>query len=202
MQSIPDYPHVHGGTLIVLGSAPCVFDDYHRISPHRPGAMLAGINEGAGVAPVDFIMTMHGEHMERFIGLRAQFPGRFTKHAVMAHKIGMHDFGKYPVDYWWDAHSGASSAGSAVFIANMMGFDEVILCGCPLTGGDGYYCETKGSTTEDPRIGYSSRESGMMRSYRINFAAYAKRPDFQHVYSMSGHTAEVLGLPPDLKECA
>jgi hypothetical protein len=151
--------------------------------------------------PVHFIMTMHGEHMQRFIDRRAQFPdGEFTTHAVMGHNIGSHDFDKYPVDYWWDAHSGASSAGSGAMIGKMMGFDEIILCGCPLTGGDGYYTETLSSTPENPRIGFSLSESSLMRSYRANFAAYAKRPEFANVFSMSGYTAEVLGKPPVSRE--
>ena len=195
--SLPDYPFTHSGTLIVVGSSPCVHQDLKDALKLGRNAAYAGVNEGAGVVPVEMIMSMHGEHMERFCALRNRLKGGpFTTHAVMGNKVSMQDFDKYPVDFWWDAFSGASSAAAAIMIGKHMGFDEIILCGCPLSGGDGYYLETYGSTPEMARVGFSTDQSGLIQSYQKTFANYAKTPTFVNVFSMSGFTKSVLGPPP------
>jgi hypothetical protein len=90
-------------------------------------------------------------------------------------------------------------AGSAPFAAAamvMLGYDIVIMCGCPMTGGGGYAFEdTHKTTRNDPRIGFENEKHRMikgwhrcMRLFQEQFPEQAAR-----IRSMSGTTQLIFG---------
>lgn len=78
----------------------------------------------------------------------------------------------------------------------MLGYDELVLCGAPMNGGDGYYNdkETDPGNPASPRFGYMAAERGLVKSYKETLALYAKA-EGDNVFSMSGYTREILGGP-------
>jgi len=195
-----DYGRKHNGTLYVVGSAPCALDDLAearrlgRIHGWR-GKVMA-INEAAALVRADFIASLHPEHMARFRKLQQQmFPdSRFTTHAAAP------DAYAEAVDFYWrDAHSGATSAFCGVKIGQMMGFTRIILCGCPMTGGDGYAVNTRPSK-DAPRFGFCNPVSSVVRSHRHALDDEAKTSWAKGVYSMSGYSREVLGAPEEMQQ--
>ena len=196
----PPYPRRHKGTLLIVGSAPNLMDDLAAASHYRPSAHVMAINEAAGVVKAHFIASQHPDVMLRFAGLQE---AKFGRHGFTTHS-GFDTHGQDPrqypaVNYWWPRiQCGATSAWAGVRIARMMGFDEVILCGCPMNGGDGYFMPTLAGSTAQPRFGFLGPEKSLVKSFKENLAAYA-RSEGDGVYSMSGYTGEVLGLPPDIR---
>ena len=202
--AIPDYPYSHEGLLLVVGSAPCLFNDVQKAvaacHAKRIGYDVMAINEAAGALEVDHIATMHAENMRLFRMKQAYLRGKdkhFTTHAVDRIESGM-KFGDYAaVDHFWNgANSCATSAFAGVKIGFLMGYEKIVLCGCPMNGGDGYYNdgETDPGSVVNPRFGFLDPEKGVVRSWKESAANYAE--DFKdHIWSMSGYTREIMGVP-------
>ena len=88
------------------------------------------------------------------------------------------------VQYWWPEATGpGSSAWDARKVAWLMGFETVILCGCPLVPGP----------YVDYRLGGLMHRADVVDSYLLAIAADVDwHPG---VYSMSGRTGELFGEP-------
>ena len=90
-------------------------------------------------------------------------------------------------------------AGSAPFAAAamvMLGYDIVIFCGCPMTGGGGYAFEdTHKSTRDDPRIGFENEQHRMIKAWHRCMRLFKEQfPDMAaRIRSMSGVTQEIFG---------
>lgn len=101
---------------------------------------------------------------------------------------------------WWgsDKSSGATSAGKAALIGLDLGFDKIILCGCPLDGS-GYFPGECAGIWKDPacqRIGDPKKQHATtIRRYKARMADYAEKVFKGRVFSMSGYTRELLGAP-------
>ena len=130
---------------------------------------------------------------------------------------------------WWPFEVGghAGSAGKAINISRLLGFDEAILCGCPMDGsgyfpgeGDGFdpahpgaggikqgmnclRIGDGGKARGYPKPGTGGREwmdvqeTKIVRGYREHFARLAKEVFSTGVYSMSGWTRQCVGEPPE-----
>lgn len=97
------------------------------------------------------------------------------------------------VDYVIPGHgSGATSSMSAVKIALFMGFDMVIMCGCPLNGGDGNVGQIRSADTARP--GNADPNGKLMRKFRNAFIEELQALPRHKIRSMSGFTAETLGV--------
>lgn len=89
------------------------------------------------------------------------------------------------VNHWWpDARGGGGSAWGARKLAWLMGFDPVILVGCPLSPGN-YAGHKPGNLMNDPKI---------VGQYASEIASDTDWHDGAH--SMSGATMTILGAPP------
>ncbi len=108
---------------------------------------------------------------------------------------------------WWPHEVGvaATSASKAAKIGFLLGYDEVILCGCPMDGS-GYFA----GEAEVPqhvnclRIGDSGMAYGMripvqeariIQGYRAKLKILADGEFKGRVFSMSGYSRDVLGSP-------
>ena len=201
MHSEPTYSHKHHGTLLVIGSAPCVREDLVDAVMHRPGAAIMAVNEAVKVARPNFITSLHCEKMDVFDALaQQQWGGKiWSTHSgnVTARGQERHHFAT--VDYWWPTmkHCGGTSAWAAAMIGAAMGFEEIILCGCPMNGGDGYFNdgETAKGTPSDPRFGYKPAHCSLIQSAHDHIQKHKDTPEAALVSSMSGFTSEILGTP-------
>ncbi len=205
--AIPEYPYIESGVLLVVGSAPCLYDDVNHcievLNKLGRKFSLMAINEAAGALRVDHIATMHVDKMRHFKKLQLQLreklkvSGDLLTHACDKIEPGM-KFEHYPaVDFFWNgANSAATSAFAGVKIGLIMGFDEILMCGCPMNGGDGYFNDdvTDKGSTSNPRFGYISPDKGLVKSWQETVGVYAEAFGDQ-VYSMSGYTGKILGVP-------
>lgn len=185
-------------TLLVVGSAPCLFDDLEMAKATRPDAHVMLINEAAGaVEKAEHMLAGHCDKAQMFLDYRLKkFPGsRPIIHAT--HRQDMPDLPC--VDYWWhEAKIGGTSAWKAARIGVGMGYKEIILCGCPMDL-TGYFnpSDTKSFRHECRRVGEpldDGSPSQLTLRYRREFVRNAQR--FGHnVRSMSGWSREILGAP-------
>jgi hypothetical protein len=109
---------------------------------------------------------------------------------------------------WWphEIGVGATSASKAAKLAFLLGFGEVILCGCPMDGS-GYFvgeadvpqhvnCLRIGDSGMAYGMQVPVQEARIIKGYRANLKALAEGEFKGKVFSMSGFTRDCLGLPP------
>lgn len=193
--AIPAYPHLHLGSVLILGSADCALHDLNRARIHFPNAPVIGINDAAKIARVEHLFSLHCDGLGDWVQEQIEhFSFRPIVHAAERRKKG-EERAKYPaVDYWWaGANTGGTSAWSAVRVARMMGFERMILCGCPLepTG----YCVTPRRSDDCRSMGDAAADDPMLKRYRRRIQEYVAEGDGVGVSSMSGWTRELLGAP-------
>lgn len=180
----------YDGTVLICGSAPCLLPDYRKAVKHRTTATVIAINDAASVILADILTTLHPDKAHLF---RA---GSLNKNIIVT--SGQKWKPDCDVDFWMEGcNSGGTTAGSAIKVAKKMGFSEIILCGCPMTGGDGYFdAEPKANRFGMPmRFGNAPATAGIVRAHQKNLKREAQDDDYSMVRSMSGWTADLLGKP-------
>jgi hypothetical protein len=199
------------GTMLVVGSAPCLYDDVARALQMRPLASLMLVN-GACTAfeNAEHVLAGHEEKAEFFAReRREQFPNAapWRLHAsTFPHRQATCKALFPSVTDWWphEVGVGATSASKAAKLGFLLGFNEVILCGCPLDQ-PGYFageaivpqhisCERIGDHGQS-RIGIPVQETRIIKGYREKFKILAQTDFKGRVFSMSGFTRDCLGEP-------
>lgn len=202
-------------TLLVVGSAPCLFDDTARALQLRPFAALMLVN-GACTAyeTAEHVLAGHEEKAEFFARARRErFPNAppWRLHATThPHRQAMCRE-MFPSVTDWHPHEcgvAATSASKAVKIGFLLGYDEAILCGCPLDQ-PGYFsgeadvpqhvmCDRIGDHGMS-KIGIPVQETRIIKSYRERMKILAETEFKGRVFSMSGFSRDVLGEPARLR---
>ncbi len=184
-QSLPPYSFPHSGPCLVAGNARCLPDDLKRAQEIFPDAPIIAVN---GASREVLAFALYSRHPERFVArgfewIKWQFKlhDEFTVHGCNKEKSGDLPY----VDYWWiDSGGGGGSAWGARKLGWLMGFDLVILCGCPLEPG--------------PYVGGHGL-GGVMTRQEICATMFQEIQEdagwHEGVSSMSGRTAELLGTP-------
>lgn len=189
-------------TLIVVGSAPCLFDDVEKAQQMRPFAALMLVNGACtAIEHVEHVLAGHTDKAEMFAaGRRAKFPGTtWQLHASVDLRHIDEAKQLYPSVTDWhgkDICTGATSIAKAAKLGFKLGFDEIILAGAPMDGS-GYSpseCVVKHNCK---RVGdKASQTHRVIEGYRLKLKKLADG-EFKHkVFSMSGYTRECLGAPP------
>lgn len=183
-----------GDALIVAGPASCLFDDLERAIAILKAPRVMAINSAAAMLRADFVASIHYELMDGFAATQESAFGseHFTTHAPKPEHEAEDSFPA--VDYFWpNAFSPATSAWAGAMIGRRMGFERIVLCGCPMVGGDGYHQPT------EPRLqrGFGSvpAQSPMVRRFQRELSDIVGRGGSEGIYSMSGFTREILGEP-------
>ncbi len=167
----------------MAGSALCLHDDLARAWKIYPGAPVIAVNGAAREVKAFALFSYHPQRfIERgFEWIRHQrrlFGPDFTVH-------GSKMLPNMPfVQYWWKgARGNGSSAWGARKLASLMGFNKVILCGCPMVAGDyaGY------------RLGGLMTQPDVTEQYAREIEA--DKEWHEDAFSMSGRTGEILGPP-------
>lgn len=165
----------------MAGNAWCLADDLARAWAIFPGAPVVAVN---GASREVKALALFSAHPERFVERgyewirhqRRLFGDGFTVH-------GARQQPDMPwVDHWWGPMpGGGGSAWGARKVARYMGFDPVILCGCPLTPGN----------YAGHRPGMAMTRLDVIEPYRREIAADVDW--HEGVKSMSGWTREQFG---------
>ena len=181
-QSDPAYPLQHSGCVLVCALGPGLFEDLEQARVLRPNAPIIVVNMAAKRLKGFAIFSMHPDRMRLFANeQRKRFGDDFTTHTG---KLSYNPRKHPGVDYWWKGSAGRGTSGwQAARLADLMGFDEIILCGVPLIPG-GYADGTPTKLMHKPKV--------------INFykPQIERDTDLHHkVRSMSGWTRDLLGAP-------
>lgn len=115
---------------IVAGNAQCLPDDLAKATEVYGELPVIAVNGASKEVKAFALFT---QHPERFVKLgwmsaqKAKFGAGFTTHSTNY----AHDHPVY-VDEWWDIKRTGGSAWGARKLAFELGYDEVVLCGCPM----------------------------------------------------------------------
>ena len=186
MHSVPTYPHKHSGPVVVAGAAWCLHDDLARARDLYGDLPVIAINGAARDVKADFLYSGHPERFETHRWVHHQkrlFGDIFTVHSGYKNTPPT----DCPlVDFWWRGTGIArgTSAWAARKMAAFMGFDLVLLCGCPLDPG--------------PYVGHRLGHELMLKEsvidkYRRIIASETEW--HEGCLSLSGWTATFLGSP-------
>lgn len=174
--STPPYTFRHSGPVLVCGNAWCLHEDLERVKSLYPEAPLIAVNGASREIPAFMLVSQHPENFvnARWVHHQRKFKTTFTVHATKSFSL---------VDYVWELNHRGGSAWLARKIAGSIGFDPVILCGCPMEVGN-----------------YASHKPGLLMSKKHVVEELAKqilKDEEWHkgCYSMSGWTRELLGSP-------
>lgn len=206
--------------MLVVGSAPCLFDDVERALTIRPFATLMLVNGACtAIENAEHVLAGHEEKAEFFMRERRRvFPNASpVKVHGCCHPHRKKMMGEmFPSVTDWHPHEmgvGATSASKAAKIAFMLGATEVILCGCPMDQ-PGYFegeakvpqhimCNRIGSNGKAHGLFHSNgqqmnvQDTRIIKGYRANLKLLAEGEFKGKVFSMSGFTRQCLGAPPE-----
>lgn len=159
--------------LLILGSAPCLDEDLSKIpAPGTWDVMAIGLDAVDRCAlPLAYIATNHPEDIEPIRRRRAAFGGN-QDYRLISYRPGPGVDIVQPL--------GPVSGSSAILgaIAGLtLGYEKIVLCGCPLTG--------------------NAPEGNPYEAFRPGWEVEADRVRGR-VTSMSGWTREFLGGPEEI----
>lgn len=189
------------GTLLVVGSAPCLFEDVDAALKLRQFAAIMLVNGACtALANADHVLSGHSDKAEQFAAARRRrFPNAppWRLHATTGNPTDAAKGCPSVTDWHSQAFcTGATSIGKGAKIGLLaLGFDEVILCGAPMDGS-GYFKGEGTKTIDCLRIGDPANQGhrsidGYRRKFRDKLA-----PAFKgRIFSMSGYTREIVGAP-------
>ena len=138
-------------TMLVVGSAPCLYADLEEALKLRPFAEVMLINGACtAIENAEHMLAGHEEKATFFAEARRKaFPGApFPRYHGCTRKHREAEMRHICPDItdWWPLEMGicSTSASKGAKIAKLMGFTEVILCGSPLDDSGYFPGEGKG----------------------------------------------------------
>lgn len=189
--------------LLVVGSAPCAYADYDKAKAAYPDSDTMLVNGACTmIEAAEHMLSGHTQKAEEFAKARREaFPDspiRIHANWTMPGRPPKSDF---PSVTDWHPHSistRASSAGKAARLGMLLGYDPIILCGCPMDGSGYSFDEARVSQDKSClRIGDPTKQQfRAVRSYLEHMVSLAQTEFRGRVFSMSGFTKHHLGLPP------
>ena len=171
--------------LIIVGSARCVWDDLEKLLPITDDVMC--INDTI----MHYPWKMDHAYSNDPVMLPKWIAARRPENKALDGKVRLHCCFPCEGAEKRDIKVQGNSGICAVYAALDIGYDEIILCGVP-QDDSGHYFDPPWKKTN---YGKSTRKrpgSDQIR-YWSNPALKGK------VFSVSGRTAEVLGIPSDCK---
>jgi hypothetical protein len=199
-------------TMLVVGSAPCLFEDVERALKLRPFASIMLVNGACtAIENAEHVLAGHEEKAEMFARERKRvFPNAppWKLHATThPHRLAAAKQMLPSVTDWHphEVGQGATSASKAAKIGLLMGFDEIILCGCPMDQ-PGYFpgeakvqqhiaCQRIGDHGIAKGLGIPVQQTRIIQAYRSRLKQLAETEFKGKVFSMSGFTRACLGAP-------
>ena len=174
---IPSRAGRFSGPLLVLGGGRTVWDDYAKVRPWK-GEIMAVNDIGAHLHDrIRHWVTLHSEYLAGWIEYRNRHNyGDRVPAMTHSHKM------KPGVDVLWPLSAvGGTSVLFACYVALLLGYDEIVLAGVPMTG-DGHYFDPPWYRTE-----FADRAN------EIEWKSAIRNIFDGRVTSLSGRTAEWIG---------
>jgi hypothetical protein len=185
-ESTPKHQKNKTGVVFVVGTHPCVHDDVAAAAKKFPGSDVCAVNDATDLILADHIVTVHPEKLDQFL----------ENHncAEIHTRVKMKRPDPRENEYVWDIKLGGGSGLFAVCVMLAIGYEKIIMCGCPMDGGGGYAIKKHDGTVEDPRIGELSNNAELVRGYHSHLKRFRdKCQDAHRVCSMSGFTKKIFG---------
>lgn len=167
----------------MVGNAFCLDEDYRAAKKLFPSAPCIAVN---GAAREVKALALFSCHPERFVEKGCEWIRHQQR--LFGDDFSVHGSKYLPampwVAHWWpDARGAGGSAWGARKLAWLMGFEPVILVGCPLLPGN-----------------YAGHKPGALMTRSDVVAQYASeiasdKDWHEGAYSMSGATKDILGFP-------
>lgn len=191
-QSSPAHPKDKHGICLVVGTHPDWVVDFDAAfkSAYEQEVEIEGIcaiNDATDLVQADYLATVHPEKISQFL-------------SDVQHPIEIHSRDKMkrpdPQDheYVWGIKYGGGSALFAVMVMLSIGYDQVVMCGCPMNGGDGYAIRKHKGSDTDPRFGDMDASSELVQGYHRAMRNFVENsPEAKKVRSMSGITKQIFG---------
>lgn len=193
-RSVPAYPVSHHGiTCLVVGTAPCWADDFSKAMHIVDHFEVCAVNEATRLIHPHHVATVHTEKIDYFCSFLD--PKRTAIRKPINHVKRQPQIHFRELAYEWDVEMWAGSAIFAALVMASIGYDRVILCGCPMDGGGGYaFTDTHKSTAQDPRIGDMKKDHAVVRSWAQAMKQIKDElPAAAVIRSMSGTTQRIFG---------
>lgn len=177
---MPPYPLTHSGPCIVAGSAWCLGHDLEKARAVLGDVPVIAVN---GASREVRAVALFSQHYERLLSSRwihhqqRRFGDDFTVHSVGDH-------GPEYVHHWWPIRRAGGSAWGARKVAALIGFDPVVLCGCPMQTGPYVAGHSIGGLMQREEV-----VSELRRQIK------ADRAWHEGCLSISGWTRDLLGTP-------
>lgn len=167
---------------LVIGGADCVHADIAAaLAIFTPDAIIAVNNIGMSYPRVDYWVSFHSEHFERWLKRRREL-GLQDPKQLWSYRTWSQYPCSMPIQILRRRHWGGSSGLMATQVAiQELGFDRVVIAGCPLTNTPHFDREPGRVWKEAHRYHDQWRENA------VDLKQYAR--------SMSGWTREFLGYP-------
>lgn len=161
--------------LVITGSHPDVLRDMMDVpgKDYEYGLMAIGLDAvDKYLYPILYVATFHPAEIAE-IKQRRESIGGNVGYKVISHE-NRPDVDIFIRDWW--KPSGSSALLGAQAAITILGYEKVILCGCPLEGRNG-----KGNAYDTFRKGWEANTKNVLGK----------------VKSMSGWTAQLLGMPTE-----
>lgn len=191
----PRYPEKERGVCLIVGTHPSAHDDVDAALRKYPSAKICGVNEAAALLPCDHLATCHPDKLIKFLEIHDRtWEGRYRIPTLHIQNVWAKDLTPIGCFNWQHNFGGGSGIFAAICMIGL-GFDLVILCGCPIDGGGGYAMPTHASTPEDPRLGDMTAAHSMVQAWHNSIDAMIEHaPQVAgKIRSMGGHTKERFG---------
>lgn len=178
-----------GKSVLVCGLALCVMEDYEAAKKLRPNAEIILVNYVCKDLVGDYLFTLHLEQVDKMKAIalpeNKKIPVLTSEAITNPRCLAFHD--KADFIFKDGGFNNATSGYAAARVAaDFMGYDEVILCGCPVSDKiSGYH-----PSYYSRKIHYGA---GVMRKYMKNLLKYSQEFDHDKIRSMSGYTKELFG---------
>jgi hypothetical protein len=169
-------------------------EEFNLARQHMPDALVFAINEACSVIDADFVASYHSEKMPLFWTMNRRKEAKFITCGPMGE--GLHPFVDYHMDISDSPALGATSAGCAVEMCRRMGIESIVMVGCPINGGGGYFNDGKTDRFDrgHARLGYMGPGGAAGHITALN-DYHDCLPEGHGVRSMCGYTAKIFGKP-------
>lgn len=201
IKAFPRYPSKHTGVALVVGAAPVALEEVH-LAKSRLSAppYIVAVNGMVSRVPCQAMVTGHPNLLDVYFNWKTLDPRPIIHFYPSDQRILPARL--QGIDYIWagpPAVSGTSALGAALAV-KAMGFEEVILCGVPLskTGHVEGYPKAGSSEFNNRPIGKVMNGTVLQR--RETWSKFHKAGKLIGVTSFSGFTRELLGEPRFQKE--
>lgn len=181
-------PPAKSGVCVVLGGHPCWESDFEEFKKHYDEFDVLALNYCASLMPCDMIGTCHSDLVQDILAhYRKAHPDKPDPELHIQAGKNTDATGDY---YQWAIKLVASSAPFSAAALAIMGYDMIVMCGCPMEGEGGHVITEKNTSKV-----WAGLKPNIVRS-RISYMKKFKNqhPDLAgKIRSMSGATKTIFG---------